>query len=150
MARPARRFHLDIDPPVTGHLESRSIRFVGLSFLRDVVMVEYEVDPPFRKQESAGFWDQYLLIDVTDDTGPFLYPTSWPDFEWPWISEGRTTTRLDKRPPAEATRLHVVVHACDAKAATETMKRTRLGFVAEFDVTLPPDHDKASPPTTHQ
>ena len=144
MAGRVRRFHLDISPPVCARLGERVITFVGVSLLRGVVMVEYDVEPPFRKH-GGSFHAQYLVFHVTDDTGAEEYPTAWEDFEWLDISEARTTTRLDRRPPPAATRLHFVIRAADPAAVTGPERRSGRDPVAQFDVTLPADHGEPWP-----
>ena len=130
------------------HLDERTIRFVGLNFLRGVVMVEYEVDPPFRKA-SAAFAERRLVFAVTDDTGSDDYPTRWGDFEWHWMSETRTTTRLDRRPSPEATRLHFEVWKADPRntpeADLEINRRRRVRPLVTFDVQLPDGHGEPWP-----
>jgi hypothetical protein len=144
VARRVRRFHLDISPPVHARLGERMITFAGISLLRGVVMVEYDVEPPFRKH-GGSFHAQYLVFHVTDDTGAEEYPTAWEDSERLDISEGRTTTRLDRRPPPAATRLHFVIRAADPAAVTGTGRRSGRDPVAQFDVTLPADHGEPWP-----
>jgi hypothetical protein len=141
MTRRIRRFHLDISPRVRARLRDRAITFVGLSFLRGVVMVEYQVDPPFGNGEG-GSGRQQLIFDVTDDTSADPYPTMWEDFEWPWISAGRTTTRLDRRPPPAATRLYFVVRAVDDR---ENFHISPPGAIVRFDVALPSGHAEPWP-----
>ncbi|HTA35577.1 MAG TPA: hypothetical protein VK761_02580, partial [Solirubrobacteraceae bacterium] len=55
---------------------------------------------------------------------------------WKSIGPGRMTTRLEHRPPADATRLLFTVFAFDASASPAATKSP----VASFAVELPSDH----------
>jgi len=71
---------------------------------------------------------------------------------WPHVNPGRTTTRLEARPPPHATRLHIDVHPAPA-TAPDGADRSSLpsSRLASFDVALPADHWLAWPdrePTT--
>src|ERR1700728_1312627 len=95
-----RRFHIAIDPPVVARVGERRVSFVGLNLLGGVVMVEYDIDPPL--QTISPFGPCPLTLRVTDDATSEVYPRRWEDFPWPECGPGRTTTRLDRRPPPEA------------------------------------------------
>ena len=101
-----RKLHIDIEPPVEVEIAGRRIAFVGVTLLRPHVMVEYDITPPL--QTESPFGPHVVILDVTDDTSDELYATFWHDFQWPAIAEGRTTTRLERRPAADAKRLHLV------------------------------------------
>ena len=66
--------------------------FVGLNLLNDVVMVEYELDPPLRR--LGVFGPELLCLTVTDDVSEEPYPTAWEDWPWRERGPGRFTTRL--------------------------------------------------------
>jgi len=134
-----RKLHIDIDPPVVVAIGDHRVAFVGVNLLRPHVMVEYDIDPPLNTPTPFG--PQLLILEVTDDTSDRIYETMWLDFPWPEFGEGRRTTRLERRPPPEATRLHVVVRP--AEQPTDSGARpwtSSLPPVAEFNITLPADH----------
>jgi hypothetical protein len=134
-----RKLHIDIDPPVETVIEDRYVRFVGVTLLRPHVMIEYDIEPPL--QEESPFGPHLVIVDVTDDTSRELYPTFWHDFRWPSIAPGRTTTRLERRPVAEATSLHIVVRPAQRPDANGQRPWTSVHPpVATFDVKLPRDH----------
>jgi hypothetical protein len=129
-----RKFHLTIDPPVDADLPARRVRFDGLSFLRPHVMVEYCAEPPI--DGSFTFGPKILTLHVVDDTSDEPYPTEWPDFDWKSIGPGRMTTRLEHRPPADATQMLFTVFAFDAAASPAGPQSP----VARFAVDLPNNH----------
>ena len=136
--RKARKLHIAIEPPVEVNVGDHRVTFDGVNLLRPHVMIEYVVDPPIASEE---FGPHLLLLDVTDDASEEHYPTAWEDFRWPHLGPGRTTTRLEVRPPAEATRLHVRVLPADSHLpAVPGPHSASLRAIAEFDVRLPPDH----------
>jgi hypothetical protein len=79
---------------------------------------------------------------VRDDVSAEPYPTMWEDFDWSFEQDGRMTTRLDRRPPAEATRLIVSVRApvrvTESNGFTHAVASERQ--LASFEIPLPPDH----------
>jgi len=116
----ARRLHIPIDPPVQTRVAGHRVTFDGLNLIRLRVMVEYNVDPPIEPIPLADTFgrrfDEYIpsrgpfgtrimTLHVVDDTSPEPYPTFWEDLKWPTLGPGRTTTRLERRPPATATQL---------------------------------------------
>lgn len=135
-----RRLHVSIGPPVTAWIIDRRVSFVGLNLLNDVVMVEYEVDPPLPGPQVFG--PQLVRLIVTDDVSEDPYPTSWEDFyHWPEHGPSRVTTRLDRRPPAAARRLHFEVRPADASAPRIPAPGSHsLPSALSFDVELPGDH----------
>jgi hypothetical protein len=146
--RKARKLHIAIEPPVEVDVGDHRVTFDGVNLLRPHVMIEYVVDPPIAAESPFG--PHLLLLDVTDDTSEEHYPTAWEDFRWPHLEPGRTTTRLERRPPAEATRLHVRVRPVNSPLpAVPGPGSALIRAVAEFDVHLPPDHAQPwQPPTT--
>src|SRR6266545_4356978 len=98
--RKPRKLHIDITPPVEVRIGRYDVAFVGITLLRPHVMIEYDITPPLRTETPFG--PHVVILEVTDDTSDETYPTAWLDFQWPTIGEGRTTTRLERRPPAEA------------------------------------------------
>jgi hypothetical protein len=137
--RRPRKLHIDIAPPVEVEIDGRRVAFIGVTLLRPHVMIEYDIGPPL--EEESPFGPHLVIVDVTDDTSDELYPTFWHDFQWPWLAPGRTTTRLERRPPAEATCLHIAVRSAEAPAPDGRRPWTSsLPRLAEFDVELPPDH----------
>src|SRR3982750_1383547 len=104
--RKARKLHIEITPVVEVDFGAHRVRFDGLTLLRPHVMVEYEATPPLRTDDPFG--PHLLWLEATDDFGG-EYPVSWPAFQWPWRGAGRMTTRLDRRPSPNATRLKLVV-----------------------------------------
>lgn len=134
-----RKLHVDVSPPVEVEIGGHRVTFVGVTLLRPHVMIEYKVDPPLNTELIFG--PHVVIIDVTDDLSDEFYPTMWHDFQWPWIALGRTTTRLERRPPPEAKRLHMVVRPAEPPDAEGRRPWTSsLPAVAEFDVELPPEH----------
>ncbi len=135
-----RRLHLSIQPPVTARIAGRQVTFVGLNLLNNVVMVEYDVDPPLRGPDAFG--PRLLCLTVTDDVTEDPYPTEWEDFHhWPEHGPNRVTTRLDRRPPAAARRLHFEVRSADAFAPQVRGRGSdSLRSAVSFDVDLPADH----------
>ena len=102
-------------------------------------MIEYDISPPLETESPFG--PHLLIFDVTDDTSDEPYATFWHDFQWPLISPGRTTTRLERRPDPEAKRLHIVVRPAEhSDVEGRPPWRSSLPAVAEFDVELPKDH----------
>jgi hypothetical protein len=130
--------HLAIDPPVTVRVDGRSVKFVGLNLLNRAVMVEYDVDPPLNRPHPHGAC--LLALSVTDDVSAETYPTRWEDFEWRHMAPGRTTTRLDRRPPAEARRLHIEVRTLAPHELGIPGQPVGLHRLTRFDVKLPPEH----------
>ena len=138
MGRPKPRvLHLKVDPPVVAEIDGRRVTFVGVA-IRANMIVEYDVAPPLAFERLGPL---LLVLEVTDDTGDAPYPTEWHDFVWGDQEPGRVTTRLNGRPPAEATRLHVVVRPAEPPRpdGDRPLTSTRPP-VAAFDVPLPPDH----------
>jgi len=134
-----RKLHVDVDPPVTLTVGGHRVTFVGLNLLRPHVMVEYDVDPPL--VTPTPFGPQLLVLEVTDDTSDRVYETMWLDFPWPQFGAGRRTTRLERRPPAEARRLRFVVRPAEAPNESGARPWTSsLPPVGRFDVVLPADH----------
>lgn len=74
-----RRLHVSIDPPVTVQIGDRRVTFVGLNLLNRVVMVEYDIKPPWNA--AVPFGSHLLVLDVTDDVSDEVYPTAWENFE---------------------------------------------------------------------
>jgi hypothetical protein len=132
-----RRVHVAIDPPVTAKIHDRRVTFLGVNLLTGVVMVEYDVEPPL---DAGPFGPHLLVLDVTDDVSDEVYPTAWEDFQWPGRAPGRTTTRLNRRPPAEAHRLHVEVRQVGRAGPQAPEPHSAGEAVARFDVQLPPEH----------
>jgi hypothetical protein len=128
-----RRVRVAIDPPVTAEIHDRQVTFLGVNLLNGVVMVEYDVEPPL---DAGPFGPHLLVLDVSDD----VYPTAWEDFQWPGRAPGRTTTRLNRRPPAAARRLHVEVRQVDRARPQGPEPHSAGEAVARFDVQLPPEH----------
>jgi hypothetical protein len=80
------------------------------------------------------------VVEATDDATGEHYPVDWPDMTW---RRGRTTTRLVRRPPAEATRLHFTIRPIEPPPDPHLDFRpysSSLPPVAEFDVDLPVGH----------
>jgi hypothetical protein len=136
-----RKFHLTIDPPVQAELPAHRVTFDGLNFLRPHVMVEYRAEPPVDGGSPLDgrrpFDPKILTLHVVDDTSDEPYPTEWPDFNWNDLGPGRMTTRLEHRPPPDATQLFFTVFALDAAADPAAGERSP---VASFVVELPRDH----------
>src|SRR5271170_8142363 len=107
-----RRLHVSVDPPVAVAIGARRVTFLGVNLLNNAVMVEYVIEPPLHAPTSPDA--RLVALYVTDDVNDDVYTTSWEDFQWPDRGRGRTTTRLDRRPPAEARRLHVEVRPADS------------------------------------
>ncbi len=133
-----RRIHIAIDPAVSAMVGGRSVKFVGANLLKNIVMIEYDVTPPLIP--PSGFGPHLLVLQVSDDVSGGRYPTTWEDFTWPHIAPGRTTTRLDRRPPPQATRLHVNVMALTDAAGTATKPVSTGRRIASFEIPLPADH----------
>jgi hypothetical protein len=134
-----RRLHVAIDPPITTEIAGRTVKFVGLNLLHGVVMIEYDVDPPLTPPSPFG--PHLLVLRVIDDTSDEVYPTAWEDFRWPLIRPGRTTTRLDRRPPPEAKRLRINVQELGVQTPSVPGPGTvELRSVVRFDVELPLEH----------
>jgi hypothetical protein len=133
-----RKLHIDVEPPVEVEIAGRRIAFVGITLLRPHVMIEYNITAPL--QTESPFGPHLVILDVTDDTSDELYPTFWHDFQWPWIADGRTTTRLKRRPTVGAKRLHIVVRPAERPGADGRPWTSSLPPAAEFDVELPPHH----------
>jgi hypothetical protein len=131
---------VSIEPPVTVEIGERIVRFIGVNLLNGVVMVEYDVEPALNASNAGPFGPQLLILTVTDDVSSEVYPTVWEDFRWPSHGPGRTTTRLDRRPPAEARRLHIEVRPVLPDASAPGPTPAELDTVARFDVQLPPEH----------
>lgn len=123
-------------PPVVTEIGQRTVMFVGVNLLNGVVMVEYDVGPPL---DADPFGPRLLALAVTDDVSDELYPTAWEDFRWRDRGPARVTTRLDRRPPADARLLHVEVRAADPDDRQAT-GRVAGPVLARFDVPLPPEH----------
>jgi hypothetical protein len=139
-----RRFHIAIDPPVVASVGERRVAFVGLNMLNGAVMVEYDIDPPLQRRSPHG--PHLVTLHVTDDATSDVYPTSWEDFTWPDWGSGRTTTRLDRRPPPDARRLHIEVLPFDR--STPAIPGPGTGAprrVVQFDVQLPPESGQPWP-----
>jgi hypothetical protein len=134
-----RRLHLDVDPPVVVQIGDRNVTFDGVTLLRPHVMIEYDVYPPIDAESPFG--PHLLIVDVTDDTSNELYPTMWHDWRWRDRGPGRTTTRLERRPPPDATRMHIVVRPAEPPRPDGHRDElsTRPAVVA-FHVELPADH----------
>ena len=137
-----RKLHISIDPAVAVEIDGHRVAFVGINLLRGHVMVEYDIDPPITAQ--SPFEPHLLLIDATDDTSDERYGTAWEDFRWPHIAPGRTTTRLEHRPPPDAAWMHIAVRPLDAPTPDVHGPGTSsLRAVIEFDIELPPEHGLA-------
>jgi hypothetical protein len=136
-----RRLHVAIDPPTTIEISGRTVKFVGVNLLNGVVMIEYDVDPPLNPPSPFG--PHLLVLRVVDDTSGEVYPTAWNDFCWPHVRPGRTTTRLDRRPPPDAKRLRISVQKLDVSTPSLPGPGTSsLRSVAQFDVELPLEHGR--------
>jgi hypothetical protein len=134
-----RRLRIQVSPPVAIEIAARRVRFVGLNLISQRVMVEYDVDPPLRRDSPQG--PELLRLYVTDDVGNEAYPTKWEDFPWPTIAPNRLTTRLDRRPPADARRLHIAVLPAETDLPIHPGPQSvSLRRIAHFDVELPADH----------
>jgi hypothetical protein len=134
-----RRLRIQISPPVAVEIAKRRVWFVGLNLISGRVMVEYDVDPPLRRHSPLG--PALLRLHVTDDIGAEAYPTFWEDFPWPTIAPNRLTTRLERRPPADARRLHIDVLPAETDLPTHLGPQSvSLRRIAHFDVELPADH----------
>ena len=138
MPRP-RRFHVDI-PPVTTLAAGHRVTFVGATFHSRSVMIEYDVDPPISRDENP-FGPLILGLVAVDDAGSGVYATEWQDFDWRGRPPGRMTTRLERRPPAEATRLTVSVRTLEEP----TPGGYRYAAPSDqelivFDIVLPAEH----------
>lgn len=133
------RIHIDVSPAVETQINERQVRFVGLHLISSRVMVEYDVYPPL--QRDMPFGPVLLQLRVTDDIDDAAYPTRWEDFPWPTTAPNRVTTRLDRRPPADARQLHIEVIPAAAGSSTYRGARNEmLQPVVDFVVALPPDH----------
>jgi hypothetical protein len=136
------RYHLDLSPTRV-EVDGRRVTFVGAMFHSKSVMIEYDVMPPIVR--DAAFGPCLLMLVVTDDTSTEVYPTMWEDFDWSVPRPGRAgrvTTRLERRPSAPATVLHVSVRTPDFTAR----HLPRPGpEIARFDVHLPRDHADRGP-----
>jgi hypothetical protein len=64
-----------ISPPVEVEIAERRVRFVGLNVISGRVMVEYDVDPPLRRDWPHGA--ALLKLHVTDGIEDEAYPTQW-------------------------------------------------------------------------
>lgn len=136
-----RRLHVAIEPPITAEISGRTVKFVGLNLLNGVVMVEYDVNPPLTS--PGPFGPHLLVLLVTDDTSDEVYPTAWEDFRWPHVGPGRTTTRLDRRPPPEAKRLHISMQGFGVPTPSVPGPGTvSLRSALQFDVELPLEHGR--------
>jgi hypothetical protein len=135
-----RRLHVPIQPPATATIAERQVTFVGLNLLNNVVMVEYDVEPPLPVQ--IAFRPQLLVLLVTDDVSERFYETACEDFRpWPEHGPNRVTTRLTRRPAATARRLHFEVRPHNVFIpGTIGPGSINLRSVLSFDVDLPPDH----------
>lgn len=131
-----RRLHVAIFPPVVTEVGHRTVMFVGVNLLNGVVMVEYDVEPPL---DANPFGARLLALAVTDDVSDELYPTAWEDLRWRDRGPARVTTRLDRRPPADARSLHMEVRAADPDDRQAT-GRVAGPVLVRFDVWLPPEH----------
>lgn len=140
MTRPKqRRLRIQISPPVEIEIAERRVRFVGLNLISGKVMVEYDVDPPLQRDWPHG--PTLLKLHVTDDIDNKAYPTHWEDFPWPTIAPNRLTTRLERRPAADARRLHINVLPAETDLPTHPgPDSVSLRRIARFDVELPADH----------
>lgn len=139
--RKQRKTRIALGPPVATAIGSHRVTFVGLNLLRGVVMVEYDVDPPLLRDAPIG--PALLELRVKDDLSEEVYPTAWEDFPWPDHGAGRLTTRLDRRPPPEARRLHIDV--LPLGAARANCQDSLRGAIAHFEVALPPEHGQPPP-----
>jgi hypothetical protein len=138
MAKP-RKLRIEIVPPVEIEIAGHRIAFDGLTLLRGKVMVEYDVIPPL--QTETPFGPHLVILEASDDTSSEPYPTFWHDFQWPGRGPGRTTTRLERRPPPEAASLRFVVRrALPADSDGHRPQSSSQPPVASFDVMLPTDH----------
>ncbi len=140
MPRPyLRKFHIAIEPPVQTSIAGYRVSFDGLTFLRDRVMVEYATDPS--PPASPRFGAKVLRLHVVDDCTTEPYSTEWEDLVWPNLGPGRMTTRLERRPPAEASRLTISVLPATSElpgdGSDDLLARHR---VTSFHVELPNDH----------
>lgn len=142
----ARRLHIPIDPPVQTTIAGYRVSFDGLNLIRLRVMVEYNVDPPIEPvpfdeyTPSRGmFGTRIMTLYVVDDTSPEPYPTFWEDLKWPNLGPGRTTTRLERRPPPTATHLVISVLPSDVGLRPDPATIARHAVVT-FTVQLPDDH----------
>jgi hypothetical protein len=134
-----RRLQVDILPPVEVEIDERRVRFVGLNLIDRRVMVEYEVDPPL--QRDSPFGPVLLTLHVTDDVDDEAYPTHWEDFPWPTIAPNRVTTRLERRPQAQARRLHIDVLPVETDLPIQPGPQSvELRRIVGFDVELPANH----------
>jgi hypothetical protein len=125
-------------------IAERQVRFVGLNLISQRVMVEYDVDPPLRRDRPNG--PALLKLHVTDDIDNKAYPTHWEDFPWPTIAPHRLTTRLERRPAADARRLHIDVLPAETNLPTHPgPDSVALRRIACFDVELPANHGLAWP-----
>jgi hypothetical protein len=133
------RFHLDLSP-IRVEIDGRRVTFVGAMFHSKSVMIEYDVTPPIIRDHLFG--PCLLMLVATDDTSTEVYPTIWEDFDWNYRHPGRMTTRLDRRPSATATVLHVSVRTPNFTAP----HLPRPGpEIASIEVQLPPDHADRGP-----
>ena len=135
-----RRFHLEF-PTVVTTVAGRQVRFVGATFHSRSVMIEYDVEPPSDRREGS-FGPEVLMLVVTDDTDPTPYPTQWEDFDWSFLKAGRMTTRLDRRPRPNATRLNVSVRTPHIVTTSDGAARYTASDeeVVAFKIDLPEDH----------
>jgi hypothetical protein len=134
-----RRLHVSVDPPVTVAIGDRRVTFLGVNLLNNAVIVEYAIEPPLLAPTFPQA--RVVALEVTDDVSDDVYTPSWEDFPWPDRGRGRVTTRLDRRPPAEARWLHVVVRPADSLVPQARGRGSHgLATVARFDVELPPEH----------
>jgi hypothetical protein len=140
MARPyLRKFQIEIEPPVQTKVAGYHVSFDGLTFLRDRVMVEYAVDPT--PPALPRFGPKIVRLHVVDNRTAAPYPTCWEDLVWPDLGPERMTTRLERRPPADASLLSISVLPANtdlpSDASDDLLSRHR---VTSFDVELPDDH----------
>ena len=139
-----RRFHMKLSPVMT-MADGHRVTFVGVTFHSKSVMIEYDVAPPIDRR-SNPFGSLLVGLVVTDDVDPEPYPTCWEDFDWSVHAPGRMTTRLDRRPPPDATRLTVSVRAL--RRVEEAHAFARIvpsdNELVVFAIDLPLDH--AAPP----
>jgi hypothetical protein len=133
VSRPG-RFHLDL-APVRLQIGNRRVTVVGAMFHSGSVMIEYDVEPPLTRDNPFG--PCILVLVATDDASADIYPTTWEDFDWGFMQPGRMTTRLDRRPPAQATELRVGVHEPVPAGPTHAVAGAEIG---RFVVQLPIDH----------